>query len=141
MAIKDDIDRLSDLYRLTGDDWVLIVHHVLTEPTCPTVIIRREDSNALRYRFDRDTIEEGIQAATEAVYREVVLGQTIEPETPITNSDDHPDDPKWHPVRQDIIERLNEDPTALHYAAVNEIASLRDVIEELKMRLSKLKRS
>lgn len=147
MAIKDDIDRLGDLYRVTGDDWVLMVHHILTEPTCPTVIIRREGSNALRYRYDRDTIEDGIRAASEAVYREVVLGQTVESESPITNSDDHPDDPKWHPTEPDIVERLhahprNDDPTLirLHHDAVYEIGKLRSENEELKIRLSKNKR-
>ena len=146
MAIRDDLARLRDLYRVTGDDWVLIVHHILTEPTCPTVIIRREDSNALRYRFDRDSIEEGIQAASEAVYREVVLGQSVEPESPITNPDDHPDDPNWR-AQPDIIERLNEalgdeslaGATSLHYAVISEIENLRGQIEDLKIRLSKHK--
>ena len=78
----------ANLYSLTGDDWEILIHISLTEPTCPTVVIRKEDRNSTRYRFDRDTAEEGIAAAVSAVMREVVHGQTVEPECPFTNAED-----------------------------------------------------
>ena len=42
---------------------VLKVHHVLTEPTCPTVILMWENSKEVVCRFDKDTIEEGVKCA------------------------------------------------------------------------------
>ena len=69
-------------------DWVLTVSRILTEPVCPIVIIAPEGSNATRYRVDCDTIEQGISEATERVYREIILGQSIKPIAPFTNPDD-----------------------------------------------------
>ena len=87
--VGEALDRLSGLYEKTGQDWVLQVSHCLTEPTCPTVMIAPEGSNMTRYRVDRDTIEAGILASADLVYREMVLGETIESECPFTNPDDH----------------------------------------------------
>lgn len=84
----DKIAALGDLYGKTGDDWVLKVIHILTEPTCPTAIVCREGSNAVRYRADRNTIEESINAAVDMAYRELILGEEITPECPFTNPDD-----------------------------------------------------
>jgi hypothetical protein len=42
---------------------VLEVHHVLTEPVCPTVSLKWETSGEVLCRFDKDTIEQGIDAA------------------------------------------------------------------------------
>lgn len=141
MALKETLARLDKLYSLTKDDWELIVHHTLTEPVCPTVIIRREGSNALRYRFDRDTIEEGIEAAVDAVHREVVLGQTVESESPVTNSDDHPNDPQWQRQEPDILDQIDAFSTQdanlsrLHYEVARYIRELRDEVENMTLRL------
>lgn len=81
--------RLAELYKKTGDDWDLLISVSLTEPTCPCVVVQREGGNSTRYRVDRDTIEEGIAAATELAYREQILGEHITPECPFTNPDDH----------------------------------------------------
>lgn len=91
--IEAALQKLGALYEKTGKDWVLEVHHILTESTCPTVCIYPEGNDSTRYRFDRDTIEEGIAAAANAVYREVILGEKIEPECPFTNPGDHKDEP------------------------------------------------
>ena len=90
MSIEEILKPLIDanLYKLTEEDWDITIHMSLTEPTCPTVVIRKEDSNSMCYRFDRDTVEEGIRAAVEAVLREVVNEEKIEPECPFTNPDD-----------------------------------------------------
>lgn len=82
---------LADLYEKTGDDWVLQINYDLTEPTCPAVVVRRLGSNSVRYRVDRDTIEEGVRAAVDLCYREQVRGEKITPECPFTNPDDHTD--------------------------------------------------
>lgn len=86
--LKDVMAKLDDLYERTGLDWVLTVHHVLTEPTCPTVAINPEGLQCARYRIDCDSIEQGIAEAVERVHREVVLGQVIEPLAPFTSPDD-----------------------------------------------------
>ncbi len=83
------IKALGDLYERTGKDWTLSVSVYLTEPTAPCAIVQADNSNALRYAAWGDTIEEAINASVEMVYRELILGETINPVTPITNSDDH----------------------------------------------------
>lgn len=88
MSIEYELKKLSRLYELTGADWDLEINHSLTEPTCPTVVIRKEGSNSTRYRVDCDSIEEGIRTAVDLVYREVVLGEKISPLCPFTNPDD-----------------------------------------------------
>lgn len=91
MTIKDTLAKLDGLYSKTKTDWVLSLSLILTEPVCPTVAIYPEGSNTTRYTTTRDTIEEGIEAAVDLVYRDVILGERIEPEYPLTNSDDHED--------------------------------------------------
>jgi len=86
--VEDKLKPLSGLYSKGWGDWVIEVHHILTEPTCPTVTIRPENSNAARYSVHRDTIVEAIAAAADLVYREQVLGEAITPESPISNPDD-----------------------------------------------------
>jgi len=86
--VEDKLKPLSGLYSKGWGDWVIEIHHILTEPTCPTATIRPENSNAARYSVHRDTVVEAIAAAADLVYREQVLGQPITPESPITNPDD-----------------------------------------------------
>lgn len=86
--LKEIMAKLDGLYTKTGMDWRLEVHHDLTEPTCPTVVINPEGLECTRYRIDCDSIEQGIAEAVERVYQEVILGQIIEPMAPFTNSDD-----------------------------------------------------
>ena len=90
MTIEEILKPLIDagLFVKTGCDWDITIHMSLTEPTCPTVVIRKEESNSTRYRFDRDSIEDGVRAAVNAVLREVIDGEKIEPECPFTNPDD-----------------------------------------------------
>lgn len=79
MSIKDTLKKLDELYTLTKEDWVLEIHQIITEPTCPIVIIRPEGSDTMRFSVHRDSIEEGIEAAVDLVYREIVLGEHREP--------------------------------------------------------------
>lgn len=89
MTIKENLERLAELYSKTGEDWILTVSHILTEPTCPQAVIRPEGSNMLRYAVHANTIEEAIIKSASLVYREVILGEKIESLSPITNPDDH----------------------------------------------------
>lgn len=86
--LKATMSKLDKLFSKTRMDWTLSVHHCLTEPTCPTVVIEPEDMHTARYRIDADSIEQGIAEAVERVYREVMLGQIIEPLAPFTNPND-----------------------------------------------------
>lgn len=68
MTFKEQVAPLRGLYKVTGYDWDLTVHHTLTEPTCPSVFIKpfaaKDDKHApAGERFDCDTLEEGIAAA------------------------------------------------------------------------------
>lgn len=58
---------------------VLKIHHILTEPVCPTVTLKWENSGEIIAMIAADTIEEGIErvfqkdpeiAAAVALYRE-----------------------------------------------------------------------
>ena len=78
----EKLEALSILYEKTGKDWILHVSHILTEPTCPTASIHPEGEPTDRYRADRDTIEDAINVAIDMAYRELVLGEKIDPEFP-----------------------------------------------------------
>lgn len=80
----EKIRALGDLWDRKKADWELYVSHCLTEPTCPTAIVRVEGSADNRYRADRDTIEAAINAAVDMAYRELILGEAIEPECPFS---------------------------------------------------------
>ena len=56
------VDRLGELYERYGRDFILKVHHELTEPTCPSAQIE-DDDGMIVARADRDTIEDAINAA------------------------------------------------------------------------------
>ena len=86
--IKDHLKLLDKLYTITGDDWVLHISHILTEPVCPTVIIKPERSNISRYRVDAGSIEESIEMAAKMVHKEIVLREKVGSSAPYTNSDD-----------------------------------------------------
>lgn len=79
---------LSKLYTETGEDWIIEIHHILTEPTCPTVTIRPERWPIARYRFDCDSIEEGVALATQRVTDEILNRQFTKHEAPYTESID-----------------------------------------------------
>ena len=71
-ATEDELKRLPDLYSLTGWDWEINIQHSLTEPTCPTIIIREEpleDDDKSRYwkRFDSDSFHAGVKAAVDFI--------------------------------------------------------------------------
>jgi len=88
MSIKHILKDLEDLYLITGEDWVLTVHHILTEPLCPTVTIKPEGWNMVRYRIDHNTIEEGVRQAANRVRAEVINRKIVGHAAPFTNPDD-----------------------------------------------------
>jgi hypothetical protein len=92
--LDEHFKKLGKLYSLTGHDWILNIHHILTEPTCPTIVVHPEGTNMARYSVYRDSIEESVEAVCDMVYREVVLRERVRSESPITNPDDDHYD-KW----------------------------------------------
>lgn len=104
------MSRLRDLYNSTDTDWVLDVHHILTEPTCPTVTIKPELSNSVRYRYDENTILSGIMHAIEHVYQEKVLGKNVGHAALFTNPDDAETE-SGRDLRVSHIENENENGT------------------------------
>lgn len=107
MAIKDHLEKLQGLYSKTGMDWDLTITHCLTEPTCPCATIAPEGSNATRYSVVANTIEEAIAESAERVYREIILGQKIEPSFPFSNPDDNNPEMPWNKHKQEMIDSLN----------------------------------
>lgn len=59
-------------YKRENGDLILTVHHILTEPTCPTVSLQWENTGERIFRADCDTLDEGVNAAL-AWARENVL--------------------------------------------------------------------
>lgn len=88
MAKTDHMGKLGNLFQETGHDWCLEVHHILTEPTCPSVCISPEGSNIARYMVHADSIEAGIEIACSRVYREVIKRERVGHSAPITNAHD-----------------------------------------------------
>jgi len=91
-----DLDKilkpLEDLYTVTKLDWDLSIHHSLTEPTCPTIIIKPEGSTITRYQAhcDPNKFEESLQGLVNLVVAEIIEGKLIgRANTPFTNSDDN----------------------------------------------------
>jgi len=75
MPLNDELKRLNQLYELTGQDWTMDVHFLLTEPVGPTAIIYPEGSDLTRYHTIGDTIEEAVKRAIDLVYKEVIQRQ------------------------------------------------------------------
>lgn len=85
-AICDDV--AGGLWEATKHDWELSIHHCLTEPTCPTAVVRPEGWSINRYRVDCDTIEESLQKTIDLVKREVIDRLVVGSYCPFTNPDD-----------------------------------------------------
>jgi hypothetical protein len=71
MTKDEKLEKIQDaLWRRTQRDWVLAVHHILTEPVCPSATIQCEDDEAKYqyWRADRDTIDEAIDAVIAYAY-------------------------------------------------------------------------
>jgi hypothetical protein len=119
--LEDKIAMLRDLWGITHKDWVLEIHHVLTEPVCPSVVIRPEGSNALRFAVHADSIVEAIVRSVDLVHRDVILGERIVSESPMTNSDDH----TWPEVAHERDVDL-DDPRALSFAYQSQQTALHD---------------
>lgn len=87
-TIDELIDSLGDLYSVTGVDWELSSHHILTEPVCPSVTINPEGWNIARYMVSADTLEGAIRQAIAHVWTEIVERKVVGGAAPWTNSHD-----------------------------------------------------
>jgi hypothetical protein len=68
---NEKMDRVgNELWQRTKTDWVLTLSHDLTEPTCPTAVIRPADrAEKLQYwRADADTIDEAISRVVDLAH-------------------------------------------------------------------------
>jgi hypothetical protein len=76
-SVKRMMKALGGLYTDEYGDWLLEVSHILTEPTCPTAIIRAECGEAPSpiFRADADTISKAIKGAVTAAYVTLILRQ------------------------------------------------------------------
>lgn len=72
LSVKEMWDALGDCWTQEFGELELEVHHTLTEPTCPTAIIKTEDEGGPSWRADQDTIEEAIYQATAAAYVTII---------------------------------------------------------------------
>lgn len=66
------------LYSKTGMDWLLQVHHILTEPVCPCAMIHAEGDDPANPKWPAfsegaTTIEEAIRAVVAAAYEWALL--------------------------------------------------------------------
>ena len=71
---QEKIEALGDLYEKTGVDWHLEVNLCLTEPVCPMATISPEGEHWVRFRADKDTIMEAIDASVDMAYNALILG-------------------------------------------------------------------
>lgn len=55
----------SKLWEATKTDWQATIKHVLTEPTCPTVVLVPEDPSYPTVRAGADDIDEAVRLACE----------------------------------------------------------------------------
>lgn len=64
------------LWDRTKTDWLLTLSHSLTEPTCPTAVIRCEDKSQKwqRWRYDADTVDEAINGVIDVAYAALFEG-------------------------------------------------------------------
>lgn len=73
MKIEKVMENLGkDLWKATKEDWVLEVHHVLTEPVYPTVYLYKESEPDEKIRVDEETIGKAIKEA-DRIARETIL--------------------------------------------------------------------
>ena len=113
MSIKEDLDKLADLYSITWADWHININHCLTEPTCPSASITPETHDGemddlMRYVAWGNTIEEAIHASVELVYNELILGKPPYMEAPWTNPADAKFD-EWLKNQKERIVRWKTD--------------------------------
>ena len=80
---QEILKKLAELYKITGEDWNLTISVSLTEPTPPMASITPESrKNSTRYTAWGDSIEDAVNQAIDAVHREVILGERIQPSAP-----------------------------------------------------------
>jgi hypothetical protein len=72
-------------------EWILEVHHTLTEPVCASANIRYEKLQTTRYSAFGETVAEAILKACEMCIIEQLDHKPIDPVSPITNPDDYLD--------------------------------------------------
>lgn len=92
---RDDLLKvLGRLYTPEIGDWELTLHHTLTEPTCPTAIVRPEYTEGCKFGgfvAMGGTIDEAIDGALIQAYETLILRKGFEPGVPWTNFEDEPE--------------------------------------------------
>lgn len=81
-------EALSHMWTPEFGELELTVHHTLTEPTCPTAIVRTDEDSGPSWRADCGTIEEAIFQAIAATYITLVLKKPKPLTFPARNSDE-----------------------------------------------------
>lgn len=96
IALEIINEKLSGLYGLTGEDWLLTVSHSLTEPSCPTAWVHPESDAGFQYfRSDADTIEGAIASAVDQAHRCLILRQDFTRGFPLAYAPDEEKVRRW----------------------------------------------
>lgn len=66
------LDALGNCWTKEFGELELSVHHVLTEPVCPTAIVATENDRGPSWRVDDDTISEAVNGAVAAAYATII---------------------------------------------------------------------
>lgn len=91
LTTDEMLDALGALYTPEYGDWVLTVHHILTEPTCPSASIAPEDWYERNgpefggFQAMADTIEGAVAAAVLSAYSVLIQRLPFRPGVPWTN--------------------------------------------------------
>lgn len=96
---EEAMHRLGELYSKTGKDWVITMHHILTEPVCPTVNIHPEDYPINKYAVHANTVDEAIIASCELAYKDVILGESV-----VRDWQDTSEERTWDEIQNDMDE-------------------------------------
>ena len=85
----------AEIFAALGNFWTreygeleLEVHHTLTEPSCPTAIVRTEGEEGPRWRADANTIDDAIDIALAAAYVTLVQRKPKPMTCPISDIDE-----------------------------------------------------
>ena len=87
------MEKMGQLYTITGMDWCLSANTILTEPVCPSASVYPEGVEGF-CAFDAfgDSIEEAIERALDKAYRCLILGTPVDNDLPFTNPTDSRDE-------------------------------------------------
>jgi len=88
MSLGKKWEDLGELYTITGSDWSIKIHHCLTEPTSPMVVIKPDGWNMTRYAVWGDSVEKAVEKAVALVRMEIIERKIVGSYAPFSNQDD-----------------------------------------------------